>query len=135
MDTLSPLERSERMRRVRSQGTKPELKLQKLIWALGYRYRKNRRDLPGKPDLAFVGRRRALFMHGCFWHRHDCPMGNRAPRSRVAFWNAKFDRNVQRDAEVQNQLKSKGWRSLVVWECELRDAARLERRVRKFLDA
>lgn len=135
MDTLTPQERSARMRRVKSRDTKPELELQRLVWGLGYRYRKNRRDVIGQPDLAFIGRKRAVFLHGCFWHRHDCPSGRRAPKSRTAFWNTKFERNVQRDALVMKKLKAAGWRALVIWECELNDRLRVERRVRKFLDA
>src|SRR5579859_4189164 len=117
MDTLTREERSERMRRVHSKDTTPELKLRKLVWALGYRYRKHRRDVSGSPDLAFMGRRRAIFLHGCFWHRHDCAAGRRTPKSRQAFWDAKFDQNVDRDARVMRQLKVGGWCALVVWEC------------------
>jgi DNA mismatch endonuclease (patch repair protein) len=135
MDTLTRQERSERMRRVKSRDTKPELELRRLVWALGHRYRKNRRDVIGQPDLAFVGRRRAIFLHGCFWHRHDCASGRRAPKSKTAFWNTKFKQNVRRDALVMKKLKAAGWRSLVIWECELEDSLRVKRRVRKFLDA
>lgn len=135
MDSLSPSQRSERMRLVRSRDTKPELLLRRLIWSLGYRYRKNRRDLIGCPDLAFIGRKRAIFLHGCFWHRHRCPSGVRTPKTRVEFWTAKFERNIRRDSVVMKQLKSAGWRALVIWECQLADASRVERRVRRFLDA
>lgn len=135
MDTLTLEERSARMRRVKSRDTKPELELRRLVWALGHRYRKNRRDVIGQPDLAFIGRKRAIFLHGCFWHRHDCASGRRAPKSKTAFWTDKFERNVQRDAQVRQKLKIAGWRTLVVWECELRDCSRVERRVRTFLDA
>jgi len=135
MDTLTADQRSERMRRVRSSDTKPEVRLRQLVWGLGYRYRKNRRDVCGNPDLAFVGRKRAIFLHGCFWHRHDCPSGRRVPKSRLEFWSSKFQRNIGRDKAVDEKLATTGWRSLVVWECELRDAASVERRVREFLDA
>jgi DNA mismatch endonuclease, patch repair protein len=135
MDTLSVQERSERMRRVRSRDTNPEKSLRKLVWALGYRYRKHRRDVPGHPDLAFVGRRRAIFLHGCFWHRHDCESGRRLPKSRVEFWTEKFRRNVERDAVVSKALKRAGWKFLVVWECELKRPEIVERKVRRFLDA
>jgi DNA mismatch endonuclease (patch repair protein) len=135
MDTLTPLERSARMGRVRSSETKPELELRRIVWSLGYRYRKNRREVFGHPDVAFVGRKRAIFLHGCFWHRHDCPSGRRAPKSRTGFWNKKFERNVRRDAVVMSELKASGWRALVIWECELADRSRVERRIRKFLDA
>lgn len=135
MDTLTHEERSERMRRVRSRDTKPELELRRLVWALGYRYRKNRRDVIGQPDIAFIGRRRAIFLHGCFWHRHYCASGVRAPKSRNAFWGAKFEKNVLRDARVMREMKAAGWRALVIWECELSDYSKVARRVRKFLDA
>lgn len=135
MDTLTPRQRSERMRSVRSRDTKPELKLRKLVWRLGHRYRKNKASIIGKPDIAFVGRKCAIFLHGCFWHRHDCTSGRREPKSRIDFWQAKFRRNVERDAEVTEQLAAAGWRSLVIWECELRDQVAVEGRVREFLDA
>jgi DNA mismatch endonuclease (patch repair protein) len=135
MDTMTTQERSERMRRVKSRDTQPELELRRLVWSLGYRYRKNRRDVVGRPDVAFVGRRRAIFLHGCFWHRHDCASGRRAPKSRTEFWDTKFAQNVTRDARVMLELKSAGWRALVIWECELNNQQQVERRVRKFLDA
>jgi DNA mismatch endonuclease (patch repair protein) len=135
MDTLTPLERSARMRRVKSTDTKPELELRRIVWGLGYRYRKKRSDVTGNPDIAFVGRKCAIFLHGCFWHRHDCPSGRRAPKSRINFWSVKFQRNVRRDAVVLAALKAAGWRALVIWECELANRLQLERRIRKFLDA
>jgi DNA mismatch endonuclease (patch repair protein) len=135
MDTLTTDERSERMRRVKARDTKPEIELRRLVWSLGYRYRKHRRDVIGNPDIAFIGRKRAIFLHGCFWHRHDCPSGRRAPKTREDFWRAKFKQNTARDLEVRRALRADGWRALVVWECELRDKARVERRVRSFLDA
>lgn len=135
MDTLTRQERSEQMRRVRSRDTKPELVLRRLVWGLGYRYRKNRRDVIGQPDIALIGRKRAIFLHGCFWHRHSCTSGRRAPKSRKAFWNAKFKKNVLRDAHVMRKMKATGWRALVIWECELCDKSKVVRRVRNFLDA
>lgn len=135
MDTLTPQQRSERMARIRSRDTKPELILRKLVHGMGYRYRLNRRDVVGNPDLAFIGRRKALFLHGCFWHRHDCPAGRRVPKSRLDFWEEKFSKNVERDALVSEQLRKAGWRLLVVWECQLRDLTKVARKIRKFLDA
>jgi len=135
MDTLTADERSERMRRVKARDTKPEIELRRLVWRLGYRYRKNRRDIVGQPDLAFIGRKRAIFLHGCFWHRHDCAAGRRAPKARNDFWTAKFERNIRRDVVVARDLKAAGWRALIVWECQLHDPVGVERRVRKFLDA
>lgn len=135
MDTLTPSQRSERMGKVRSRDTKPELELRRMVWGLGYRYRKNRNDMVGKPDMAFAARKCAIFLHGCFWHRHDCPSGRRVPKSRLDFWTAKFERNVQRDTAVMSELKTAGWRALIVWECELTNRARVERKIRKFLNA
>lgn len=123
------------MGRVRSHDTKPELKLRALVWRLGHRYRKNHASIIGKPDIAFVGRKQAIFLHGCFWHRHDCASGRREPKSRLDFWRSKFQRNVERDAEVRELLTTEGWRSLVVWECELRNPQAVQDRVREFLDA
>jgi len=135
MDTLSTEQRSERMRRVKSRDTKPELELRRLIWGLGYRYRKNCRSVPGNPDVAFLGRKQAIFLHGCFWHRHDCPLGNRLPRSRTEFWIEKFENNIRRDAIVAGELEAVGWRSLVIWECELSSPLLVASRVKGFLDA
>jgi DNA mismatch endonuclease (patch repair protein) len=123
------------MARVKSRDTKPEVTLRVLVRELGHRYRKNRKDVIGRPDLAFVGRRRAIFLHGCFWHRHDCPSGRRIPKSRIDFWTAKFERNIERDAQVLRELRRAGWRALVIWECELRKPSLVARRVERFLDA
>jgi len=135
MDTLSPAQRSERMSRVRGSHTKPERRLRALVWRLGHRYRRSGTAVIGKPDITFIGRKQAIFMHGCFWHRHDCANGRREPKSRLGFWRPKFARNVARDMEVQDRLAAAGWRSLVVWECELRDEVVVSRRLREFLDA
>lgn len=135
MDTLSPEQRSERMSRVRASNTKPELMLRSLVWKLGHRYRKGKATIVGKPDIAFVGKKLAIFMHGCFWHRHNCANGRREPKSRLEFWGPKFARNVARDADVRERLAAAGWRSLIVWECELRDPDDVSRRLKAFLDA
>lgn len=135
VDTLSPAQRSERMSRVRSRDTKPELLVRKLVHGLGYRYRLHRRDLPGKPDLVFGPRRKVILVHGCFWHGHDDPNCKltRAPKSRVEFWGPKLARNRERDREVKRRLNESGWEALILWECELGDRAGLEQRVRTFL--
>lgn len=135
MDTLQPAQRSARMARVRSRDTKPERAVRKLLSEMGHRYRLNRTDVPGKPDIAFVGKKLAIFVHGCFWHRHDCAAGIRMPKSRIAFWAKKFKQNVERDRLVQSQLASSGWRTLVIWECEIKDRSRLRRKVGMFLNA
>lgn len=117
-DPLTPEERSKRMSLVRAKDTKPELRVRRLVHSLGYRYRLHARDLPGCPDLVFPGRRKVIFVHGCFWHQHDCPMGNRMPKTRVGFWQRKLEGNVKRDAESKRQLRKDGWKVLVVWECQ-----------------
>jgi len=112
------LTRSELMARVRSKNTGPELLVRRALWAAGIRYRLHYKNLPGCPDLVLAGQRTVVFVHGCFWHRHDgCPR-NRTPKSRVEWWTAKFARNTDRDAEARALLEASGWRVLVIWECE-----------------
>ncbi|ECT7562157.1 DNA mismatch endonuclease Vsr [Salmonella enterica subsp. enterica serovar Cerro] len=133
VDTLTPEERSERMSRVRAQDTKPEMKLRRLIHGMGFRYRLHRRDLPGKPDLVFPGRRSIIFMHGCFWHRHEgCGLA-RLPKSKRAFWSAKLEANKERDQKNISTLEAAGWRVLVIWECQLRDEGGVREVVKEFL--
>jgi DNA mismatch endonuclease (patch repair protein) len=133
MDTLDRQERSRQMALVHSSDTKPELVLRKLVYSLGYRYRLHRRDLPGAPDLVFFRARRVIFVHGCFWHQHSCPNGDRTPKSHVAFWRKKLAGNVIRDRRTLARLRRKGWRALVVWECQLKDTERLKLRLLRFL--
>lgn len=133
LDPLSRKERSERMTRIRSRDTQPELVLRKLVFSLGYRYRLHDGRLPGRPDLVFPSKRCVIFMHGCFWHQHNCAT-YRQPTSRAWFWSRKLTGNVLRDTEVRKRLTREGWRSLVVWECELRsDPTRLAWRLIRFL--
>jgi len=106
------------MARVRSKNTGPELAVRRLAHCLGYRFVPNDRRLPGTPDLAFISRRRAIFVHGCFWHGHDCGRGFR-PASNRAFWETKLRRNVERDRRVRAELEALGWSCLVVYECEI----------------
>jgi DNA mismatch endonuclease (patch repair protein) len=134
-DVFTPAERSRVMARVRQKNTGPELKLRKLLTRMGFRYRLHRRDLPGSPDVVFPGRRTVVFVHGCFWHGHDCPRGARRPKQNAEYWTAKTTRNLARDAEVEAGLVALGWRPVVVWECELRDEAALERRLSVELQA
>ncbi len=121
------------MRAVRGRDTGPERAVRRLLTGLGLRYRLQRRDLPGSPDIAFAGRRTALFVHGCFWHGHDCRRGAREPKANADYWRAKIARNRARDSEAQARLAELGWRALVVWECELRDEPALTRRLRAAL--
>ena len=121
------------MRRVKGRDTGPELKVRRLLWSAGYRYRLHRKDLPGRPDIVLAGRRAAVFVHGCFWHGHDCPRGARQPKANAEYWTAKIGRNVERDARVQAELAAGGWRPVVVWECELKDPTALAARLRATL--
>ncbi len=132
-DTLSPAARSAAMRAVKSSGTAPELAIRKAAHGLGLRYRLHRKDLPGKPDLTFVSRRIALFVHGCFWHGHDCPRGARMPKTNRAYWTTKIARNVARDARVATQLVELAWRTAIIWECEIREAPNLDELIRNRL--
>ena len=137
MDTLSPAERSNRMNRVRSKDSKAELVVRRMVHKLGYRYRLHRRDLPGTPDLVFSKRRKVLFVHGCFWHRHDdhaCKLA-RLPKTRLDFWLPKLERNRARDQAAQEALGKLGWSHEVVWECELRDREQLRNKVAAFLES
>lgn len=132
-DTLSPEERSERMSRVRSKDTKPELFVRRLLFSMGYRYRLHLRSVPGNPDIVFSRRKRAIFVHGCFWHRHKgCP-NCRLPKSRLDFWKPKLEGNKRRDVQKQRELGNAGWQFLVIWECELNDD-QLPLRLRSFLE-
>lgn len=125
--------RSKTMRAVKSQNTRPEMIVRRLIYALGHRYRLHASDLPGKPDIVFRSRSKVVFVHGCFWHGHDCPRGARPPRHNAEYWSAKIGRNRSRDAETAAQLTQMGWASLVVWECEIKHKEQLACRLSDFL--
>jgi len=124
------------MAAVKQKDTKPEMRVRKLLHSMGYRYRLHVRDLPGCPDLVFRKRRKVIFIHGCFWHQHDCAMGNRMPKSRIEFWREKLLGNKRRDAQNRRQLKAEGWSVLVVWECQTATTKkdRLRSRIARFLD-
>src|SRR5262245_7441177 len=126
-------ERSAIMARVKSKDTTPEMIVRRLAFRLGYRYRLHDNRLPGKPDLVFPGRRKVIFVHGCYWHGHDCRAGRNRPASNLAYWNKKLARNSERDKEHQRLLKKNGWKYLILWECELKKSGALEKRLRKFL--
>lgn len=126
-------ERSRVMRAVRSADTKPEMKVRRLLFAMGYRYRLHRRDLPGAPDIVFAGRRKIIFIHGCFWHGHDCARGARQPKTNAVYWSEKIARNKARDGKNIQTLQSKGWSVLILWECLLRSSD-LDQELRRFLD-
>lgn len=132
-DVYSAEKRSAVMRRVKGRNTTPEMAVRRALTKLGARYRLHRRDLPGNPDIAMPGRRLAIFVHGCFWHGHDCARGARVPKQNREYWVAKVGRNVARDARNAEALAALGWRVEVVWECELKDAAALDARLRALL--
>ena len=109
---------------IRKRDTKPELVVRRMVHRMGYRFRLHRRDLPGTPDLVFPARRKVILVHGCFWHRHDCPLGSKAPRARPEYWIPKLERNRQRDVVTLESLAALGWTALVIWECEVRPMSR-----------
>jgi DNA mismatch endonuclease (patch repair protein) len=135
VDTLSPRERSKRMALVRGKNTRPELAVRKLVFSLGYRYRLHARDLPGNPDMVFRNRRKVVFIHGCFWHRHTACALARLPKSRLDFWLPKLEGNKERDKRNKKALVRDGWKVLTIWECQLGNMGRLETTIRRFLDA
>ena len=133
-DVYDAAKRSAVMRRVKGRDTTPELKVRRLLWALGARYRLHRKDLPGSPDIVLPGRRLAIFVHGCFWHGHDCARGARVPKANRAYWVAKVDRNRARDAKAVEALAALGWRVETLWECDLKNDAALTARLAEMLE-
>lgn len=132
VDNLSPEDRGRLMGRVRGKDTKPELVVRRIAHRLGYRFRLHRRELPGSPDLVFASRRKAIFVHGCYWHRHRCNKAT-TPKTNIDFWQKKFDDNVVRDMRNMNDLAKEGWDALVVWQCETQRADMLAERLVEFL--
>ncbi|WP_426040832.1 very short patch repair endonuclease [Brevundimonas sp. TWP2-3-4b1] len=124
-DVFSPEKRSAVMRRVKGRDTAPEIAVRRMLRAAGVGYRLGGSGLPGKPDIVMQGRRTVVFVHGCFWHGHDCARGSRKPRANAGYWTAKLARNVARDRQVAAKLINDGWRVVTVWECGLKapDAA------------
>lgn len=134
LDRQPDAQRRHAMRAVRSADTKPEMVVRRMVHGLGRRYRLHAKALPGSPDLTFARDRRVIFVHGCFWHGHDCPRGARTPKTNRAYWTAKIAGNVSRDAAALSALAELGWEARIVWECETRDAAALRRRLAAFLN-
>lgn len=123
--------RSENMRRIRSRNTGPELSVRKLLRELGFTgYRLHRKDLPGRPDVVFMGRRKVILVHGCFWHGHRCKVGMRKPKSNLNYWLPKIERNRLRDKKHITELKGLGWSVLTIWECDLRNPAKVASKLR-----
>lgn len=121
------------MSAIRGRDTGPELTVRRLLHRLGYRFRVNKRQFSSRPDVVFTAKRRAIFVHGCFWHGHDACAAGRMPKTRPDYWRAKLTANKARDARVLAEFEAHGWGALVLWECELRDEAALEQRARLFL--
>lgn len=133
MDTLTAAQRSERMARIRSKDTTPELAVRSIVHRLGYRFRLHRRDLAGCPDLVFPSLKKAIFVHGCFWHAHEgCKVANR-PKTRRPFWDDKFERNKARDKRNEAALRKAGWAIQTIWECETKSPDLVAKRVTLFL--
>ena len=133
MDHVSPERRSFIMSCVGTKDTKPEMVVRRALHRLGYRYRLHRRDLPGSPDLVFPSRRKVVFVHGCFWHGHSCRWG-RLPKTRPDYWQPKIASNRERDKRNLTTLEEAGWRAVVIWQCELKQADRALGRIVAFLD-
>lgn len=125
--------RGENMRRITSEDTSPELAVRQVLFRHGYRYRLHCKDLPGKPDIVFGRLRKLIFVHGCFWHAHSCRKAHQ-PKTNEAYWSPKLRGNQERDARHLEQLNAAGWRVLTIWECELKDMGKIERRLIRFLD-
>lgn len=133
MDTFAPQQRSEIMRRVRSSGTQPEKFVRGIVRQMGIRYRCCARNLPGKPDLVMPGQRKVILVHGCFWHGHHCEAG-KLPKSNRSYWKSKQAKNASRDSQNASKLRSRGWKLLILWECEIRDSKTLGARLSRFLE-
>jgi DNA mismatch endonuclease, patch repair protein len=133
MDIMSAKERSYRMSLIRSRDTTPELVVRSLIHRLGYRFRVHRRDLPGNPDVVFPSRRCVVFIDGCFWHGHHCAIGH-IPLSNSTYWKEKIERTKLRDVQRRRLLRKRGWRILVIWECQMKNTEGLTRKLIRFLE-
>lgn len=135
-DRLTAEQRSKNMSRIRSKDTRPEMVVRRLVHAMGFRYRLHAKSLPGKPDLVFPVKHKAILVHGCFWHSHRCQEGRRSPKSRVEYWGPKIARNVARDRRNRRRLRSLGWSVLVVWECDTSPSRQqgLSEQLKRFLN-
>jgi DNA mismatch endonuclease, patch repair protein len=133
-DVHTPAQRRRNMSAIKGKDTKPEMIVRRLVHGMGYRYRLHRVDLVGKPDLVFSSRKKVIFVHGCYWHMHDCRYGRVIPATRTEFWPNKRRANVERDERNQLILADEGWSCEVVWECEVRHSNDLSERLRTFLD-
>lgn len=135
VDVLTEEQRKYCMSRIRGKDTKPEMVVRRLTHSLGYRYRLHVRTLPGCPDLVFPSRKKVIFVHGCFWHRHNCRYGRVKPSTRKKFWQAKLERNKERHKRNRRKLQSKGWRILTIWECQTKKPEKMIDRIVDFLES
>ena len=127
-------QRSRNMSSIKSKNTKPEIKVRKVLHSMGYRFRLHRKDLPGSPDIVLPKYKTVIFVHGCFWHRHENCKYASNPKTRKEFWENKFKTNVKRDKEIQEKIKNIGWKSVVIWECEVRNIESIEEKIKRFLN-
>jgi DNA mismatch endonuclease (patch repair protein) len=134
MSSPTSQKKSDMMRRVKSRDTGAEMQVRRLLHSLGYRYRLHKKDLPGRPDLAFLSRRKVIFVHGCFWHQHNGCSKAKRPKTNVQFWDDKLNRNIERDRENQKDLEKAGWDIFIAWECKITDIQGLEEDLRAFLE-
>ena len=132
-DPFGPDERSRIMRAVKSKDTSPEMAVRRLLFSCGYRYRLHAPDLPGKPDIICRSRSKVIFVHGCFWHGHHCKRGNRIPVANRKYWEGKISRNRNRDRASYGSLRKQEWKILVIWECELKNMKKVERKIQRFM--
>lgn len=133
VDIFSSTKRSSIMSHIQGKNTIPEILVRKLIFSMGYRYRLHRKDLPGCPDIVFPSRKKVIFIHGCFWHRHNCKKGS-LPDANKSFWQSKLEQNKIRDAENLAKLEKNGWKVLVIWQCQIKYTKALETAIKTFLD-
>jgi DNA mismatch endonuclease (patch repair protein) len=133
VDVHTPEQRSRNMAAIKGKNTMPELQVRSLLHSMGYRFRLHRKDLPGKPDIVLAKYRLAIFVHGCFWHCHDCRRGRVIPATRPDFWAAKRGGNMERDLRKRAQLEEAGWRVAVIWECQAKEQESLELTLKKIL--
>lgn len=134
VDVHTPEQRSRNMAAIKSRNTKPELIVRKIAHSLGYRFRLHRKDISGKPDLVFPRLKKVIFVHGCYWHMHNCKYGSVIPKTNAAFWKNKRESNVARDLRNMQSVEKFGWEPLVVWECQTRQIIQLSKTLSSFLD-
>lgn len=132
-DNLTSEQRKRTMARVKSMNTTPEMIVRRIVHRMGYRYRLHSHQLPGNPDMVFVKRRKIIFVHGCFWHGHECKSGIKQPKTNSEYWLRKLQRNKSRDTETYEKLKELDWEILVVWECELKNREQLIENLHRYL--